>query len=318
MKNKKLACDEPLDEAWKYWYEVILGNDRNSICQQMVRAIWDDVLFRLILEDRINNNVAGPTEWQTNQFIFEFLRRNYIDNQVSAIRRELDRYPLRGAWGVYSLHSLVKEIKSYRKSISRIKYFELLDLTYDTQNANDRERLPKFITANRRSPEHLTKTQDAALSAYMHEYFDNISRKSGDSRTPDDLISQNFFEVIESLFNEIDYIGKYCDKHVAHSAIPESRDPADRYYSTIHPLEIWSAHKKIFIIMNILSRLLTGGYLQPISMSEEIFFKNWDEPLVKSKDISLLKTTFIQYREEVNSWASPHLLEKSLADCSSH
>lgn len=308
-KNQKLVFDKPLEEAWTYWYEVILGNDRNSICQQMIRAIWDDVLFRLIIEDRSETNVSNPSEVHTNQLIFEFLIRNYIDNQVSGIRRELDHYDLRGERGVYSLYSLVKEIETCQESITREKYFEILDLTYDIQNATERTRLPIFITANQRAPERLTKAEDIALSTSMHLYFDKISGKSADTRMPNDLLSKDFFRVIDFLFREIKYICDICDKHVAHAAIPESRKLIENNYSTVTSLEIWEAHKKIFIIMNILTRLLTGGYLKPFNYSEDVFFNNWDEPLVKAQDIPSLKEKFIRFRTELNSWGSSQVFE---------
>lgn len=110
-KLKSPSLVEPIEETWKFWFEVIFGGDQNSISQQMVRAIWDDVVFKLIIECWQIETERNPDQPHLNQRFSEFLVRNYIDNQATVIRRISDTYLLRGDRGVFSLKSLAEEIK---------------------------------------------------------------------------------------------------------------------------------------------------------------------------------------------------------------
>lgn len=302
-KTKEQKQIEPIEESWKFWFEVIFGGDQNSISQQMVRAIWDDVVFKLIIECWQIETERNPDQPHLNQRFSEFLVRSYIDNQATVIRRISDTYPLRGDRGVFSLKSLVEEIKLRRDEITRKKFFEILDLTYDVNNGKERYRKPIFITVNEGPSGLISKDHDTALSKYMHEYFDEISGVCSKESTPNDLPSQEFFTFIEKKFEDFARISLYTTKNLAHASTPYSRQADQLGEIRISFQEIWNAHRDIFIILNLLSRLLTGGFMKPLSFADDQLFEYWDKPVIQSGDVPLLKAKFNEFRKETESWS---------------
>lgn len=135
-------------------------------------------------------------------------------------RRLLDKAPINGPKGVYSIRSVVSDVGASRGWLNRQIYVEkVLNAHYDLDRLLQ-EQHDSLVAAKGRpvwgDPE-LMKSEAA------HRHFDALSGVSPSERSPGDLISPTVLAKIEARLADLDRIAEHVSSHVAHAGNKQSR-----------------------------------------------------------------------------------------------
>ena len=301
MTDKKLVS---IEESWLLWKDCLGGPDKNSIINQIMSMVWDVGIFKLILESRqlwINQNPIKP---KINNTFHSFIDRNYFQALASSIRKISDNgYSVSGKRGVFSLLSLISDIKKHKNEITRTKFFELRGIEYDIETLKEkesnfiREKILNSTMAISIPPEI---TPERSIDA--HKLFDNFSVVNFRNRSPYDQINTEFLEKLENKVNSSKKISGYVDKFIAHASSPESRK-LDKYESsTILIIQCWEVQKEICEVTDILASFLLGVKFMFLPLESPNYFEHMDIPLVESCNINNLRSSFEKYRNETEQW----------------
>ena len=293
-----------LDQAWQSWNDCLLGEDVNSIFQQIVSMIWDTAIFRIIVEVRKSKFMSNPIETQYYTQLYEFVDRNYFNAQVVSIRRLIEGTSLQGKRGVYSIGALIEDIKKYRSELTREKYFKLRGLSYDYESIKQSElEQEKYELKNevKKIKFYIGKPElDWENILQNHIIFDRLSMKNAVERNPDDLISEQFIYKLGEKLEECKKIKIYVNKFIAHSATGESRFES-QLDSSITFGKLWEAQKTLYLLANLLSISLFGTELIVLPLSLPPSLESLDEYVFGQED-SLIQRTFAEYQNETEKW----------------
>jgi len=292
-----------LDQAWQSWNDCLLGEDVNSIFQQIVSMIWDTAIFRIIVELRKRRFESNPSKTQYYTLLAEFVDRNYFNAQVTSIRRLIERTSLQGKYGVYSIGALIKDIKKYRSELTREKYFKLRGLPYDYESIKqiELEQEKNDLKNEGKNLFYFGKPEfDWENILHNHIIFDHLSMKNADERNPDDLISEQFINKLNEKLEECKKLEIFVNKFIAHSATVESRLET-LPDSSITFGQLWETQKTLYLLTNLLSISLFGTELIVLPLSLPPSLESLDEYVFGQED-SLIQKTFAEYQNETEKW----------------
>ncbi len=301
MNDTKSAT---IEECWIIWKDCLGGSDNNSIINQILSMVWDTGVYKLILESRQLRINEEPRNPKINNSFHSFIDRNYFQSLASSIRKITDdRYCVSGKRGVFSLLSLVSDLKKHRYEITRAKYFELRGLEYDIEILKEKES--KYIRENIEHssmaisiPQEITPER----SIEAHCLFDKFCAINFGDRSPYDQIDLEFLEKLEKRLSSSKKISGYVDKFIAHASSPESR-LLDAYESSVIFIsQCWKIQKEICEITDILASFLLGVKFMFLPLESPHYLKYMDIPLVESKNINHIRNCFEKYRTETEQW----------------
>ncbi len=292
-----------LEQVWPIWRDCLNGTDPNSIFQQIDLMIYDTAIFRLVLECRRSIVEQYPKNPPLNASFHRFIDRCFFITQAAYIRRLSDQsYSLHGNKGVYSIYSLLQDIRSYRELLTREMYFKLRELNFDYSEALSKEQsiIHEQLDNNESSFQVLPEV-DWEPSDEAHVIFDRLSGKNRQSRSSDDVIRESVFDKFDQKLVSCRTVTKLVDKYIAHSATPESRyiDQADSKITLKH---IWDLQELLYYLAAYLSRILFGVDQIPLVWKTPNLFKYWDRPMIEKGDFPMLEAAFEQYRVETERW----------------
>ena len=253
------VIENSLEESWVIWRDCLIGDDQNSIIQQIYQMNWDYAVFLLINESRKIQSEKHPDNTPINAPINRLINKGFFISQSAAIRRVVDEsnYGLTGKKGIYSLIALIKDIKNKRLELTREKYLELKNMPYDYADILEKRRI--FFTAQSkkgRGAFFVPKELDCESIENAHKEFDRLSKKSDKERKPDDVLCEETLDLFLKKLEKCESIKKYVDKYIAHSATPESRkyENADQLKITLK--QILEAQQIIYIVSEWLAGFL--------------------------------------------------------------
>lgn len=300
MSNPKL----PLRQAWQNWIDCLKGDDPNAVFQQIPRMLWDTAIFRIILEGRKAHIRKNPQAPEINAALHSFIDRNYFQSQVIAIRRLTDTSKganLTGKWGIYSLASIIEDIRRYRHDLTRAAFFELRNKPYDDTEVQRRkqEYLRKQPPAKCVS---IPSELDTESIVELHQTFDRLSGKTPQNRQPEDRIDERVLTRLQEKLAVCRPITNYVDKFIAHAAAPESRTiiETDKYEITLKKL--WNAHQVIYQVAEFLSAVLFSLEHMVLPVVDPGFHDFWDKPLVETEESSCPGSVMEAYTQETENW----------------
>jgi hypothetical protein len=228
----------------------------------------------------LERNALNP---RINGALHAFLDRNYFRSQAASIRRLTDKHGVRGPRAVYSLHALIKDLKTYRVELTRQAYFRL-----------SKQAVGKAFFV---PPEF-----DSTPIAEAHANFDRLSGRRQADRKPDDVIAERVFDRAMQRLDPCQQIVRYVDKFVAHSASPESRESQNPQASELTFRQLWDAQQAIFEVANFLSIILFSADHVALAIENPRFFEHWAAPLLEGTDASAIRGAFANYRTETEQW----------------
>ncbi|MBN1942173.1 MAG: hypothetical protein JW849_02660 [Phycisphaerae bacterium] len=251
--------------------------------------LWNEASYNIVRQAYFLAPKDNDGGIQINDLVFNLLDTSYAQSQLMSIRRIVDTYFIEGEKGVYSLTSLLDDMK--------INCFLLTRGNVLKKNG---------------TKDGLTKSE------YRHKYFDNLAIKQPKSRCSDDAINPKVFDRLkEKLIGTCTDVTIYVNQYLAHAATIESREKKQSEKIRITMEHIHLAHKMICQVTNVITCLLEGinfHFLPSAAIFKEHLFEYIDRPLVNKKDFPTLEKAWSDYETETRNWGSLPLEELHLDD----
>lgn len=226
VKNiDRLRTFQPILERWK---TILSGDDPHSIEQQLIKIAGDDALYRSFNEGLwLNQKRKNPLPLPAT--LIELIHDRYFYSQVLLLRRLFEKKATKQKLDVFSLRTVLAEMKNHKDIIVRETY-----VCYDgTPYAIEECRHDWRVEAN---------------CSHRHRVFDSLCTPLTSSRSREDKID---ICIIESCDAEISKVIKrleyYSNKYFAHASDIANREPTEKelpllslgYLQRLHKSAIW-------------------------------------------------------------------------------
>ncbi len=290
------------------WIQSFSGKDRNSIINQIYQMVWNAAVFKIVNEARRIAPVNAKGQTEVNGMLHRFMDRCFFDSQFLAIRRLTDSSsPFDGPRGVFSLLSLLNDMKANVSLITRDNLFSAEGLEYDYETIQQRELAYTLEQSKSGKNAYWIPAElDSHSVRLRHEQIDTLSGVKAEQRTPNDTVQA---EILGYLIKKIDgiseSIGLHVNKYIAHSATPESRE-----YDNVGDVKItlghlWDAHKVICQVANFTDvYLLSRANHSFLPVPQYDHFEHIDKPLVSTEGVEVLSKAWHEFHKETDSWGS--------------
>lgn len=266
--------------------------------------VWDTGIYKAVLLGRNIEIKQNPSDPMINAALHSFIDRNYFQAQLAAIRRIVDNtQSVTGDRGIYSLSSLISEIEDNIGFLTREKYFYLRNIPYEIELMQKIESdFYREQSIKNNSCFFVPPEKSASSTFETHEYFDKLSEKSPNVRSPTDTISLSFFSKHRSLLENTKEIKSYVDKIVAHAATPFSRSVGNFDDIKISLSSVWKVHSEIATVFDSLARLVLGAEYLYLPWERPEFYRFWDTPIIPPGNDQDLRELIETYRKETENW----------------
>ena len=294
-------CD--LKAKFKEWEECLVGDDINSIRNQIYSMIWDSAVFQSIKECRRYAPTNAKVKVELNITVHMFIYRCFFETQALAIRRILDKRN-----DVISLRRLVDDIEKHSHLLTRGSILAAHDYPYDYEQ--EKHRLYDDAFKNVPSGTAVVMGQDynkCCISEYTHKFIDSLAGVDSSKRSPNDLIRPQILKWLKQRLSDCKKIGEFVDKFLAHSATPESRNDLNPQELDVTLEQILNAHKiicQIAIFLGVKLGILSegrgiGDVLSVPQFDQLVYF---DKAWVSEEAIEKLRDFWHTYDEQTRNW----------------
>jgi hypothetical protein len=247
---------------------------------------------------RGSKSVEGEEIVQLNWMIFDLIRRGFSTILFLGIRKLTEMEALSGPRGVYSIRSVLADVKACRPKLTRRVYVELVcDCDYDVEEKR-RQFWQEAMSAAGRA---IYVDISISRSDECHRRFDILSGSTSKHRTESDLISPDFFHRLDSRLSALANIIDHANKNFAHAGSAESREGKNlKDFGTAKARQAIKEVKQLGELVGLLFAQTGDFSLDPC---DEQNFHALDLPVVGSDEVSKLKTKWNDLEEEVESWS---------------
>lgn len=217
-EDRMKATLKPRIDNWR----TAFSDETTGIHKTLDDLIWQYASFRVVIRIvYIAKQRRNPDRLPLNEMVFDMIAEGYWARLLIAIRRLLDPTAIAGNRGVYSLRSVLQDIKACGPKINRRIYVEAIwEADYD---------LPALEAA------HWKELREAAgksvwgdprliNSRLAHEHFDFLSGTMAENRSEDDHMDLRIIERAEARVAKLDSIADHVTVHLAHSGNTTSRE----------------------------------------------------------------------------------------------
>ena len=311
-------ADEEVLEQFKVkhvlWKKCLSGDDRNSVFNQIHQMIWNAAVFNVINESRKIATADEKGRKEVNGMIHRFIDRCFFDSQFLCIRRLVDPAVLDGARGVFSLLSLLNDMRANTFLITRGNLFAVDGMEYDYETVQQKELayMDAQLKAGKSSywlpPELVSHTV-----RIRHEHIDILCGTDPERRSPNNTVCPEiFYYLIKKLKDASDTIGLHVNKFVAHSASPESREESNADDVKITMRHLWDAHKVICQVANLIdTHIVSRASHNFLPTPQYNNFQHIDRALVSTEDVKALSDAWHGFQKETDAWSSWGMKELS-------
>lgn len=283
---------------FKEWENMLVGKDKHSIRNQIWDMIWDCVFFQCINESRRYIAQDDEGEPKLNKMIHYFIDQSFFKTQLLSLRRLTDKRS-----DVYSLYSLIEDIKKNNALLTRRNILDAYGLPYDYEKV--RAEFDKKIDWTQGA---VFEPNEIGHSENIHRQIDSMTGMTADKRTPDDLIPDNILTQLGDKLESVKELCDYVNKYIAHSATPDSRRTIpDEIKGALG--KVLNAHKIICeTASSIGNKILFCGFGSFLSgpqygqYDQFDVFEYLDEPIASRETIEKLREFWEKYRTETEQW----------------
>lgn len=279
------------------WREAFC-DDATGIHKTVQDLLWNYAAFRTTVKIvRLANERRGEKA-PLNQMLFNLISEGYWSSLLLGTRRLLDKAPLSGPMGVYSIRSVVNDVEASRGWLSRKLYVEKVQhAEYDIEGLRQEEH-EKRVAAKGGvvwgNPELIRS--DAA-----HRDFDTLSDVSPSHRSPDDLIDPAIFARIETRLTALDRIAEHVSTHVAHAGNKESRvNKLLENFDIRDALDTLRQLKEVADLTGVWFANEGGAGLATFLGDQ---FEGLDQPVVRSAEIEKLEEQWQEMDRDIANWS---------------
>ena len=294
-------------EKFEEWENMLLGEDKHSIRNQIYDMIRDSAVFQCINESRKYAAKDDKGDIKQNKMIHYFINQSFFKTQMLSIRKLVDkdfnRVQQNKQCTVYSLYNLIEDMKKNSALLTRKNILAAHNLPYDYEKA-----MADFDKNTDYTQGAVIVPREIGFSKQIHEQIDSMVGITADKRSPDDLLPDNILKQFDDKLASIKELCRYVNKYIAHSATPRSRiEIPDEIDGALG--KVLNAHKIIcetasFIGNNLLFYVF-GDFLS-ISrygrFDQFDLFEYLDEPIASKETIEKLKEFWEKYRTETEQW----------------
>jgi hypothetical protein len=283
-----------MNKEFEKWIKCFDGEDKHSITNQIHLMNWNTAAFEIVNEARLLAPKDAEGNFQLNGLLHGLINSCYFHSHLLAIRKLLDGYGLDGNRSVYSMRSLLNDMKDHLAVLTRENIFEAHDIPYS-------------IVPGSLSPENPTQY----FNEWLHGVCDELSGADPQRRAKGDTVNA---KILNCLLSRLDLAAKkiidYCNKFITHAASPEdrSRSKADEIRLTL--AELRKADKCIMEVANFLSiNIYSGVDLGFLATPQYDQFEFIDFPLVQPEQIAGLRKKWHQLDNEIGTAKAPTIME---------
>lgn len=288
---------KPIDLARIANWKAAYRDETTGIHSNITEMLWNYAVFRIANRIIYLENAKRNDTFRLNQIIFESIKQGYWYGFLVGARRLLDPGGLNGIKGVYSLRSVLNDIKVCAPWVNRRVYVEhVCAAEYDTE-ALWRANHDRLIAAGGKA---IWGDNRIAISEYAHKHFDQLSGVSQDCRAPQDVINPDIFAKIEGRLKKLDRIRDHVSTHLAHAG-----NKASRENNGLNEFDLRDAKNTLKELKEIAD--LTGlWFAQDVSGPLTHFigdkFHGLDQPMVDTSDIPDLEVHWRKIEEDIKTW----------------
>ena len=242
------------------WKTMLAGDDPHSIEQQMLSIVSDDIDYRSFNEalrinkDRDKANAAPG-------LIIDLLHRTFFLSQAMGIRKLLDPKASSNEKSVYSLRTIISDIRSHYGLITRENYI-CYDGTWYNETDSRHDNRSKLKCSVR------------------HKVFDTISTDQKSKRNRKDTIDVSLLDQMEKYLQKSNRLESYINKYIAHAADPLNRKKIElelknvslNYLQRLYKVLIWSA--------NLLGKITDQLVLTEVPTPQFDQFQGWENGII--------------------------------------
>ena len=200
-------------------WRLAFCDQTTGIIKSVEDLLWDYAAFQTaikIIEIDFELRVDGS---RVNKMLFDLIRQGYWSSFLLGARRLLDKGHLSGPKGVYSIRSVINDVRACQGWLTREVYVafvcgaepDLLSL----------EKAQTEISSVSTQPFWGNKSIEKSRAAHLA--FDEISGVSRQSRSFDDKIDPALFDKVDARLGRLSNIVDHVDSHLAHAGNTESR-----------------------------------------------------------------------------------------------
>lgn len=296
-------CD--LKTKFKEWEEWLVGDDINSIRNQISSMIWDSAVFQSIIECRRYATKNEKDEIELNGVVHRFIDKCFFETQALAIRRLLDKNVSNGKRSVISLYRLVDDIEKHSHLLTRRSILAAHNYPYDY--VQEKARLSDKAFKNR-SPDTkcVVMGQDYAkccLAEGIHQSIDALAGIECSDRSPNDLIRPQIFKWLKQWLSDCKEIATFVNKFLAHSATPESKNYLSPRELDVTLEQILNAHKIICQTTIFISGRMgiRSGFPDVLAITQDQFV-HFDKAWASEETIEKLYDFWRTYDMQTRNW----------------
>ena len=283
--------------GWKRIFET----EDNAICKALSSLAWDVGAYSCVVE-MVQQAPAIDGEKQLNGMVMDLLATGFWNGTMQGIRRLVEKMPIHGAKGVCSLGGLVEDVRACRDRLTRKVYVsEIAGLEYNyhlTLAAKD-AFCNEQIRAGKLSY-WIPRECQPELSEQRHAEFDWLSGVTPGTSTPDDLIRDEVFDMLETRLERLSAVLEHVNVEVAHAATEASR--AGRVLESWGLLDAKQAVREIAEVAQVVGNWFCysgAGMVLPVPQYDQ--FAHLDKPLYIG-DRSRLQAVWDEFENDTRNW----------------
>jgi len=264
------------------WKEHVGGTDVHSIENQISNLLWDDAVFRTFNEARrLHVETRDPS---TGYFgsVIELLDKNFMDSQVMAIRRLVDKECYDPDRAVVSFPTIIAEIKEAAQLYTRENYVCYDGAPY-TETATDNERVSGTVYGR-------------------HHQYDLLTDCPAGSRSRTDGINPGVFDHLAKEQGEFKRLKTYANKYLAHAADPGNRGKAQSELDKISLCEFDRCYRALFRTASLTGLLIDQYVCCEVPTPQFDQLKDWDKPIATTADRNKLRQYWCHRVGEIDRW----------------
>lgn len=297
---------------FKEWEEWLVGDDINSIGNQIYSMIWDSAVFQSINESRKYAHTNENGEIELNGMVHQFINKCFFETQALAIRRILDKNISIGKRSVISIYRLVDDIEKHSHLLTRKNILAAHDFPYNYEQ--EKRRLSDEAFQKNPLGTCVAMGQEynkCCISEETHKLIDSLAGLDSSSRSPNDRIRPQILIWLKQRLSDCEKIGVFVDKFIAHSATPESRSYRNPQELDVTLGQILEAHKitcQIALFLGTKLRISGDrrGIGDVLSVPQFEQFAHFDKAWIPEEAIKNLCDFWRTYDNQTRNW---HLWE---------
>jgi hypothetical protein len=275
--------DSQFLERWQLWMTALNGRDDppHSLVQQMESRCWDVAVFEALMASWRTETAADGETLEVNSILFHFVMQNYgksfcLDlRRLTEVQNLVESAPSKRDFSVYSLPSLLADIKAHRQEYTRRRLFLACQLEYDVESIR-KKHLEWSLKQRPGAVSSVPRELSEGPSELTHQQWDRLCRCPTGKRSPEDCISLDHLEYLESEVAAIrDSVEFVVNKHFAHAATPQSRKSAEGKKESVTFSELIELLVRAGCMVNSVSAILSSAVFPFLAVAPFDKWEHW-------------------------------------------